>query len=677
MTRTGSRARTKREKNNLTKQKSLENENENDDDLLIIRIQGNSLTHNTIGYISLYKVTDLIYSIHYDDSIQRLIFDIDSAEIDLTKKFIIIQEPDVNTLLQRIVFYIPDEYQLGLFLDAQHECQDIANKCLEIATRLRDVYYSGFYSTFKSPDQQIFITDELNALQDVCARRFLESVEHRSIEESLGITAEVNSNLLTQKQIFAAFKHLTNIEPICFYCQTRQPEDEDRFLYIHPYVSMTYQKTPVLMCVSCLENWKVYRDDAQYENELIFPGEINEEICCLCSDSPQFLTLCSNCQRSFCKECLQKILTKKDFTTMIEDGEPNWRCMACTHHCQPHPPLSRDAWRHWLLNSKPGSPTKLSRSLTATPTSSSLKRKNSTEGKLSRQSSRSSFPDLPPPTNIVNSNRSASPTASLSSLIQQNISVSSSGRRRKFNLAVMQFDAPDTPNSLPIQKRRKRRSQSSQDNNFDYDQESPVRSAIMVVDRDVTATAEEPEEFIDQNSLLLTVETPKRKRKSNPKGTREGKGNPNLNTPNSNKIDYYYFHQYLDYINQYYLEMIQTFEKQPKRPRIATEEACFLCKDGGELIECDFKYRGLHQHGGMKRCLKVYHQDCLGFVIPDNVNHWCCPRHFCSNCGKVENIKFTCLFCPISICMECPELFVQKVSSLTCQSPFTLSSLVR
>ncbi|CAK4090701.1 unnamed protein product [Aphanomyces euteiches] len=81
---------------------------------------------------------------------------------------------------------------------------------------------------------------------------------------------------------------------------------------------------------------------------------------------------------------------------------------------------------------------------------------------------------------------------------------------------------------------------------------------------------------------------------------------------------------------------------------LISEERCFLCGLGGELVVCEFP-----------RCTKVYHQLCLGaYPFPmDEETEWICPRHTCVISGRKENPMSTqtsktmwhCLNCPIGV----------------------------
>ncbi|CAI5741618.1 unnamed protein product [Hyaloperonospora brassicae] len=76
-----------------------------------------------------------------------------------------------------------------------------------------------------------------------------------------------------------------------------------------------------------------------------------------------------------------------------------------------------------------------------------------------------------------------------------------------------------------------------------------------------------------------------------------------------------------------------------------SEDVCFCCKDGGNVIECDWK--GLN--GAMARCPKVYHEDCLGYKVPEGKT-WVCPRHRCQDCGVIA--PYSCRFCVTSYCED-------------------------
>ena len=83
-------------------------------------------------------------------------------------------------------------------------------------------------------------------------------------------------------------------------------------------------------------------------------------------------------------------------------------------------------------------------------------------------------------------------------------------------------------------------------------------------------------------------------------------------------------------------------EKKASRKR-DSESECFLCYDGGDLLEC-----GL--------CPKVYHLECVGLSkVPTGT--WSCPWHACTDCGRKSSMtggmQFRCLTCPEAYCFDC------------------------
>jgi hypothetical protein len=76
----------------------------------------------------------------------------------------------------------------------------------------------------------------------------------------------------------------------------------------------------------------------------------------------------------------------------------------------------------------------------------------------------------------------------------------------------------------------------------------------------------------------------------------------------------------------------------------ASDDECCVCRDGGDVFECDFS-----AGGELRRCPKVYHAECLGFSVPED-EHWECPRHKCRECGRPAQVL--CRYCPNSLCVE-------------------------
>ncbi|RVE66357.1 hypothetical protein OJAV_G00106480 [Oryzias javanicus] len=76
--------------------------------------------------------------------------------------------------------------------------------------------------------------------------------------------------------------------------------------------------------------------------------------------------------------------------------------------------------------------------------------------------------------------------------------------------------------------------------------------------------------------------------------------------------------------------------KRRKSEGKKSEDECFRCGDGGQLVLC-----------GKKTCTKAYHLSCLN-LTKRPFGRWDCPWHHCDVCGK--NSEAFCQLCPNSFC---------------------------
>lgn len=85
-------------------------------------------------------------------------------------------------------------------------------------------------------------------------------------------------------------------------------------------------------------------------------------------------------------------------------------------------------------------------------------------------------------------------------------------------------------------------------------------------------------------------------------------------------------------------------EKAEKRKPRVSEDVCFMCDDGGLLLEC-------HQ------CPKVYHKECLCLTTVPTDPLWSCPWHSCIECDRNMSgsggVQLRCMTCCISYCFDC------------------------
>ncbi|KAG6620885.1 set domain [Phytophthora cinnamomi] len=115
----------------------------------------------------------------------------------------------------------------------------------------------------------------------------------------------------------------------------------------------------------------------------------------------------------------------------------------------------------------------------------------------------------------------------------------------------------------------------------------------------------------------------------------------------------------LDYVVTYFKFLLK---REVKDEFKESEDVCFCCKDGGDVIECDWK----GMNGAFARCPKVYHEDCLGYEVPEGKT-WVCPRHRCQDCGIIA--LYSCRFCVTSFCEDHLPKDVKKLGLATKDIP--------
>jgi len=107
------------------------------------------------------------------------------------------------------------------------------------------------------------------------------------------------------------------------------------------------------------------------------------------------------------------------------------------------------------------------------------------------------------------------------------------------------------------------------------------------------------------------------------------------------------------------------------------EHFCLKCKDGGDMMLCDFRDGA---------CSKSFHPRCCGLkAVPEGL--WECPRHRCIRCGvgpartdaqgrprtpdppSAETTLWPCRTCPKTFCTRCLEADATHVGSeIVCSS---------
>jgi hypothetical protein len=607
---------------------------------LVLSIPVESVETKRKGSLKLFRCSDVTYVVQYKDQYEFINTEIDKVLIEIKNHQVTFHGDSSMQWSFRFI----NRRHLQIFSDALRECQEICNLTLALSSRLRDVYFSRMIVGGISPeDPSSLCSDELLRLQNHAVEDLIyqntksgadslpyysmtsrHAVINNALSENFSssvetdqvpLTPPVGESLITPNLALSSKKTVDIVK--CFYCGEKSSDNCQRRYFIHPYVPITFDQKRMIMCSLCIENWHDYRERAESEGVLILPDEINEELCCLCSDTPEELILCSKCQRSYCDGCLQKTVTdRKVYQEIITHAD--WLCFCCRNRIEVKPLLTKDAWK--FCNTGNGATNPYDRKVSSVVSQSSLGG-GEQRAYPSRGASKSSVFDK------------KSRIANTEALNTVKPSVGKNTREEN----------QEMPNGISVEKI------------------SPFRVSQPPI------TNQSGDLSVHKKTIASSSAS-----KARSKGSK-GSTAENLvvesvgGSPKHNNIDeVYYFAQYLLNLEESYRQLedlISNCSKSGKGSKktlpVTTDEVCFLCKDGGDLIECDFCLKGKHP----LRCLKVYHSYCLDFQVEDDVE-WLCPRHFCSCCGS-KQLKYMCMFCPISVCADCPQNLVETVSILT------------
>lgn len=509
------------------------------------------------------------------------------------------------------------------FAEALSLSKEIVDLKLQLNMCLRECFFDGVYANADIPENMPF--DNLNAFLSSSSASVLETIACMSSGHVQGSAMMTKATATSSKASFitpkrsssSTSRRLNYSNVVCIYCDT-PGTFEPVNIHVHPYVPVTMDNKVLFLCVPCRTNWLSYRQQAAELQQLVLPGEFNEEVCCVCSDSPSRLVLCSTCPRSYCSPCLSKLLTQKQSADMSTNE--NWQCLCCVH--------SEKDFRSYT---------------------------SSLNLSISSQKSVPPLYDLLPPS-AFSSTTLPAPCPTAASTSKETVFLSST------STTILKSGIPDNSH-----KKNSKRQRCTPVKNADY-------TTLESEDEE-----KEVEEIEVKDKEKVEEENSKRHRPSKKKHAKDSERAvrsphiPNID-PNKTKVgenvismctispleqnlppvstdldEVYYFSQYIETV---ILKAVQEQEQGGEEGDFTTEDFCFLCKDGGDLIECDHGRKGVSKCKGVKNCKKVYHEYCLGYVIPDEQKVWTCLRHTCAMCATAD-ITYQCQSCPLSCCRKC------------------------
>lgn len=549
-------------------------------------------------------------------------------------------------------FAIVDAFEWDLLQEAYAHSRSLIRTSLRLNSFFRDVYFSGVYNE-KGMIENSQTPDLINVLEKVNATSSLtnwtlpsfgcfcspDDIKPVEVDRSKCAKQRRHQETILPKKMKQSEKKI-----YCIYCKDKFIDHKIREYIIHPYVPQTFHGEDLYLCIICANNWKDYRDKAEIEKMLIVEDEPNEDLCSVCSDTPLQLVLCCTCPRSFCHACLKKILRKGQFNEL--NNEDDWKCMACLSSVGIHP-LPKKSWRPIQIHGEEsefiGVHASTGNCILDANNDFSIDFEEDGDGfkESSRISNFYGLELVAAPLVSPDGRKLEKPQIAYG-MKSDAILKSSSPRKPSAATAYIHQPSEDSARSRFVQSINfsdgdRDRNTSEREGACDVkvvannDQEHP-NSIRRKGKREDTA----PSKSVTASATHVNA------------GVRTHVDYSNTLPPVNTELDeVYYFSQYV----HYYRDLTLQCQRDSKFP-FNTDDICFLCKDGGDLIECDFM--GTQKCAKHRKCRKVYHDYCLSYAVKHDED-WKCPRHFCDICGTVE-IKFACLYCPVSVCEVCTEV---------------------
>lgn len=500
------------------------------------------------------------------------------------------------------------------FIEAISLSKEIVNMKLQLNMCLRDVFCDGMVAHLNKSEQ--LNVENIGSFIASASASALKTLDNGNVLENSVVIDEAPSRKASgsvtkaQRRSLSEAKSKSSKSTVptprlnygssltCVYCD-KPGSIENLELQVHPYVPVTMDRKVLYLCVSCHFNWLSYRQEASRLKLLVLAGEYSEEVCAICSDSPPELVLCSACPRSYCNPCLLKLLTPKQSMDMATNEQ--WRCLCCVHSetdfCRYTSSLNL------TISSQTSSLSLDKKAASTTVTQRNVKSNISTDAVVVKKEKRQLASTI---TNSVKPERSAA-----DSLVGDSVS----------ELPVLD---KISKRSRPSLKKLESESQSMRKSRSPPVKKKKVSTKVRTKDLKI----------IDSSSSSRVIANSKKKIKDN------------LPPVTSEFDELYYFSQYINMrrVNQVSLE------KEDESSE--SEDFCFLCKDGGNVIECDYGHNGKGLSTCGSGCKKVYHEYCLGYKVPNDTSDWICMRHFCVMCGS-KDIIYQCEYCPFSSCKNC------------------------
>ena len=672
------------------------------------------------GYVKLIHRSDTQYLVTFEvfatpfariihDTKTRVVFTCDLDDVDFVDDS---QCLFIKTL--EIKVHITDPYFYVQFKQGCEEATYLTECKLRLGVMARDCYYTALLKGVdKHSKQQKYLTQDcfdamktspfresncqqtMDAIiQEIIATKNTMNMDPRDVRQKhntkgmiyniVGDSSTHNNHRHNNKKRSSQYTSSSNavtmkkpdVGPVysdqmifCLFCLVSRAVDKKRTYYLHPLVPHKHDGGSLFMCSPCLNNWQLYRETvAKNFGSLILPNEANEELCAICSDTPDELVLCSTCDKSYCEPCLSRTCSSRELIR-VKSSDNEWSCMSCVSsiHYKSIQLMDKTTW----IKVKAGyQGVILPKHIPKAKSNVKKERKDASRSSSNSSSASSQSFDTRPM--LYDTGKADLNAMLMAGFDVQEYSPDEAETVPTFSMNVeREISGSMYTENLSSARRGVVRSRSRAG--------SCRRSRSRVKEVGVADLIARPPPVGAYTDSTRSSDDPKPKTKSKEKARDPSKGSKNKAKANSfedrrdfsavdhaldgerklpavtnNMSEDKYFASYVNYVDDFY-DNDKGHTKTGSTTIFNTEDVCFLCKDGGDLMECDY---ARCKNKANCKCLKVYHDYCLAYAVPDG-KIWFCPRHYCDNCAS-RSVKYVCKYCPVSVCIDCPNDMVKN-----------------
>ena len=175
-------------------------------------------------------------------------------------------------------FRIDNHNDYNMFNDLILECRMLSEMTLRLDCFTRDIYFAGVYSTYDIEGGGLLMSEMLQKIQ----QQQQDPSEFKIFDLSSRVSGDGDAQCLKSASSESngnMTQHHIMSEINCVFCGTQKTMEMSRDFTIHPYVSSTFEKKHIYMCIPCVHNWKQFREKAIIDNQLVLKDEVNEELC--------------------------------------------------------------------------------------------------------------------------------------------------------------------------------------------------------------------------------------------------------------------------------------------------------------------------------------------------------------------------------------------------------------